>query len=174
MPRAMIRTKDANRNAMLLITFDVPDANGSRHAGSRRPSVLGALTCGTLAPSPANCHPTPPQPERGQARLQQHYVQPRQAGVGRRGELSECWATICVEPTRYIYRIKIPPNRIKIPPPDSLTRARELLLRAGIGLHADLSGVCTKFRVWWCRRSCRCNRMGCPCRLRCRRCSRAE
>jgi len=28
---------------MLLITFDVPDANGSRHAGSRRPSVLGAL-----------------------------------------------------------------------------------------------------------------------------------
>src|SRR3954447_8504838 len=109
MPRAMIRTKDANRNAMLLITFDVPDANGSRHAGSRRPSVLGTLTCGTLAPSPANCHPTPPQPERGQARLQQHYVQPRQAGVGRRGELSECWATICVEPTRYIYRIKIPP-----------------------------------------------------------------
>src|SRR5258707_15213099 len=50
--------------------------------------------------------------------------------------------------------------------PDSLTRARELLPPAGIGLHADLSGVCTKFRVWCGGRFCRCPRMGCRSVLR--------
>src|SRR4051794_15882350 len=136
---------------MLLIALDVTVAGTS---GSR---LRRAVVRGRLAPGPVDT----PAPSRG-------YQPPFQVDdavrtvviIGR--DVSVGWQ-LCAQRRR---RPLLPDEDTAATPPqaaapDSLTRARGLLLRAGIGLHADLSGVCTKFRVRRGRRFCRCHRVRC-------------